>query len=82
MNWHRLSIPELFELLGINRQGLSTVAAAEKLDQIGPNELQEGKRKSIAGMFFGQFKDVMILILLSAAVISGFIGDLTDTIVI
>jgi len=82
VNWHRLSIPELFELLGINRQGLSTVAAAEKLDQIGPNELQEGKRKSIAGMFFGQFKDVMILILLSAAVISGFIGDLTDTIVI
>ncbi|MBK7556832.1 MAG: cation-translocating P-type ATPase [Chitinophagaceae bacterium] len=82
MNWHRLSIPELFELLGINRQGLSTVAAAEKLDQIGPNELQEGKRKSIAGMFFGQFKDVMILILLAAAVISGFIGDLTDTMVI
>ncbi|MGB5007960.1 MAG: cation-translocating P-type ATPase [Ferruginibacter sp.] len=82
MNWHRLSIPELFELLGINRQGLSTVAAAEKLEHIGPNELQEGKRRSIAGMFFGQFKDVMILILLAAAVISGFIGDLTDTIVI
>ncbi len=82
MNWHRLSIPELFELLGTNRQGLSTVTASEKLNQVGPNELQEGKRKSVAGMLLDQFRDVMILILLAAAVISGIIGDLTDTIVI
>ena len=50
--------------------------------QFGPNELQEGKKKSIAGMLLAQFKDVMILILLAAAIISGIIGDLTDTIVI
>lgn len=82
MNWHKLSIEETFELLGTTRQGLSTSAAEEKLQQSGPNELQEGKKKSIAGMFLAQFKDVMILILLAAAVISGIIGDLTDTIVI
>ena len=82
MNWHRLSIPETFELLGTTQQGLSANAAEEKLVQIGPNELQEGKKKSIAGMLLAQFKDVMILILLAAAIISGIIGDLTDTIVI
>ncbi len=82
MNWHRLSIVETFELLGTTQQGLSTNAAEEKLVHVGPNELQEGKKKSIAGMLLAQFKDVMILILLAAAIISGIIGDLTDTIVI
>jgi P-type Ca2+ transporter type 2C len=82
MNWHRLNIQEVFELLGTGQQGLSATNAEEKLLQIGPNELQEGKKKSIAAMLLAQFKDVMILILLGAAVISGIIGDLTDTIVI
>ena len=49
MNWHRLSIPEIFELLGTGQQGLSTASAAEKLQQTGPNELTEGKKKSIGG---------------------------------
>lgn len=82
MKWHRLSVPETFELLGTTQKGLSTSAAEEKLLQSGPNELQEGKKRSIAGMLLAQFKDVMILILLAAAIISGLIGDLTDTIVI
>ena len=82
MNWHRLSIAEVFELLGTSQQGLSVTAADEKLLRTGPNELQEGKKKSVAGILFSQFKDMMILILLGAAIISGIIGDLTDTIVI
>jgi len=40
MNWHKLSIPETFELLGTGRQGLSAIAAEEKLLETGPNELQ------------------------------------------
>lgn len=82
MNWHRLSIEETLELLDTRQQGLSTPDAEAKLLKYGPNELQEGKKKSIAGMLLGQFKDVMILILMAAAIISGIIGDLTDTIVI
>lgn len=82
MNWHRLSIEETFELLDTTPQGLSISDAEEKLLQYGPNELQEGKKKGVAAMLFDQFKDVMILILLVAAIISGIIGDLTDTIVI
>ena len=82
MNWHKLSISEVFELLGTNQQGLTANAAEEKLLQTGPNELEEGKKKSIAGMLLSQFKDVMILILLAAAIIAGLVGDLTDTVVI
>jgi Ca2+-transporting ATPase len=82
MKWHKLSILEIFLLLNTNQQGLSAIAAEEKLLHTGPNELQESKKKSIVLMLLAQFKDVMILILLAAAIIAGIVGDLTDTIVI
>jgi len=82
MNWHKQTIAEVFDSLGSNTQGLSASIAAAKLLQVGPNQLQEGKKKTMAGIFFGQFKDVMIVILLTAAIVSGIIGDLKDTIVI
>ncbi|WP_026898815.1 cation-translocating P-type ATPase [Daejeonella oryzae] len=82
MNWHRLSIEEVLEMLNSDAKGLSSSEAEEKLLQAGPNELEEGRKKSIIEIFLSQFKDVMILILLAAAIISGVIGDLTDTIVI
>lgn len=82
MNWYRLSLAETFELLDTRKQGLSTMDAEVKQLRYGLNELQEGKKKNIALMLLAQFKDVMILILLAAAIISGIIGDLTDTIVI
>ena len=82
MNWYRLSISKVFEQLDSGPEGLSSAAAEERLAKTGPNQLQEGKKKSIAGILLSQFKDVMILILFAAAIISGFIGDITDTIVI
>jgi Ca2+-transporting ATPase len=82
MNWYRLSISKVFELLDSGPQGLSFSAADEKLLKTGPNQLEEGKKKNIAGILLAQFKDVMILILFAAAIISGFIGNITDTIVI
>lgn len=82
MNWHRLKKEEIFELFGTSEKGLHDVRAEEKLAENGPNELEEGKKKSVAGILISQFKDVMILILIAAAIISGIIGDITDTIVI
>jgi len=82
MNWHKLTIPEVFGLLGAGREGLNAADAREGMEQWGPNEIQEGKRRGWAGILLLQFMDVMILILLAAAVISGIIGDITDTIVI
>ena len=82
MNWHKLSIEATFDSLGTNQQGLTAVLAQEKLQQFGPNELQEGKKNSVFKIFISQFKDVMILILVAAAIVSGVIGDITDTIVI
>lgn len=82
MNWHLIGTQEIFELLKSKQQGLSATEAEKRLLQHGPNELQEGKKKTAISIFLSQFKDVMILILLAAAVVSGIIGDATDTIVI
>ena len=82
MKWYQLKTDKLFEFLETNLQGLSQVIAEERLLKSGPNILEEGKMKSGINLFFSQFKDVMIVILLIAAIISGIIGDITDTIVI
>lgn len=82
MNWYRLAKEEIFEFLGTGPQGLSSSAAEHILFKVGPNELKEEKSKRAIGVLLDQFKDLMILILIVAAVISGIIGDLTDTLVI
>ena len=82
MHWYKFTIQEVFQQLHAKPGGYSSAEAAALLQQKGPNELQEGKQKTWMGILLAQFKDVMILILLAAAVISGFIGDFTDSIVI
>ncbi len=68
--------------MNANRQGLTTSVAEKKLLDIGLNELPESKKKTAIAIFFSQFKDLMILILLAAAFVAGLIGDITDALVI
>jgi len=82
MGWYRKDLTRIFNELKTSSQGLSAGEAAERLKRLGPNELVEKKKKSPFRMFLDQFLDFMILILIAAAVISGFIGDLSDTIAI
>lgn len=82
MHWHQLNTREVFQKLDSGYKGLTTEEAGQRLVSNGPNQLEETKKKTLAGIFFSQFKDVMVLVLLAAAVISGVIGDLADTIVI
>lgn len=82
INWHRLNSNEIFEITGSNPSGLTSAQVEERLAEVGYNELEEGQKKSVAAILLSQFKDLMIIILVSAAIISGLIGDLKDTIVI
>lgn len=62
--------------------GLSTKQAEENLAKYGKNALVEGKKKMAFQVFLEQFKDLMVIILIIAAVISAFTGDLESTLVI
>lgn len=81
--YYRESKEEVLKELGASeQQGLTSKAAQEKLAQVGPNALVEGKKKSVVEVFLEQFKDLMVIILIVAAVISAFTGNLESTAVI
>lgn len=82
MNYHFLSISENYQLLNTNKQGLHHSEAEERLSQYGKNVLVEKKKASVFILFLHQFKDVMIIILLLAALISYIISDIKDALVI
>jgi Ca2+-transporting ATPase len=62
--------------------GLSAQEAAKRLAADGPNELKEGKRISPFQIFLGQFKSLIIWILIAAGAISGVLGEVVDAIAI
>ncbi len=64
------------------QQGLSQSEAQSRLDQYGPNELEDKGMKSPWAILAEQFTDAMVLLLIVAAVVSGLIGEAQDTIVI
>jgi P-type Ca2+ transporter type 2C len=82
MNWWQLQIDDVFKKAGSSATGLTAEAAGAKLKEGGPNELQEKKRKTPLSIFLNQFKDFMIAVLLTAAIVAGIAGDITDTIII
>lgn len=70
MNYHLKSCDETFQSLQSSKDGLSSSEAAKRLEQYGPNKLNEAKKKSLVKRFFEQLADPMIIILLAAALIS------------
>ena len=63
-------------------EGLTAQEAARRLEQYGPNQLEEGKKKSPLVVFLEQFKDLLVVILIIAAAISMASGNIESTIVI
>ncbi len=82
MRWHQKDINDVIQEQRSSLQGISSEEAVRRLGEYGPNELKEKKKKTLFMMFLDQFRDFMILVLIAAAVVSGFIGELSDTIAI
>lgn len=82
MNWHLLNLEELKEIFGYKPKGLQQIDVDEKLSTHGPNELIRQKKKPLWLKFLKQFQDFMIIVLMASAVISGVMGDITDTVII
>ncbi len=82
VRWHRMETEEVIAELGTSAHGLSSSEAHRRLLESGLNILEEKKAKPPVMIFISQFGDLMIIILIVAAVISGFIGEISDTIAI
>ncbi len=80
--WHNRSAEEVLTQLGSKADGLAASEAAQRLAANGPNELTEGKRISPWQILLGQFKSLLIWILIGAGIISGVLGELVDAIAI
>ncbi len=81
-NWHAQSIGQVEEALHTGEAGLSSAEAQKRLAANGPNELKAKKKKTTLQMFLEQFKDFMVIILIVAAVVSGFLGEVVDACII
>jgi len=82
LNWHQKEFKDVLKELEVPAAGLRSDEARSRLAQYGRNELVEKGKRSVLAMIFDQFRDFMILILIAAAVVSGFLGEVADTIAI
>ncbi len=82
MNWHQKNIEEVFHELHSSSSGITEEESRIRIERFGLNVLKEKKKKPLFMIFLDQFRDFMILVLIAAAVISGVIGELSDTIAI
>ena len=81
MDYHIASVADTARALGSTPAGLAPATAQRRLAEHGKNELADVKKKTV-GQLLHQFTDVMILVLLAAAVISGLVGEAKSTYVI
>jgi Ca2+-transporting ATPase len=80
--WHQLSAAKTLEVLGTSEAGLTPEESLRRLSIYGPNSIHVKERRTPLRILLSQFKDFMILVLVVAAILSGIIGDLKDTLVI
>ncbi len=86
MEQYMRTVGDVLGQVGSSEAGLSSQEAARRLGQNGQNILKEGRRKSKLALFFAQFKDLMTVILIAAACLSGALalvtgdmGEVADT---
>ncbi|MBX7055481.1 MAG: hypothetical protein K1X36_11035, partial [Pyrinomonadaceae bacterium] len=82
MDAYSKPIADVLSGLTTTPDGLTGTEASERKLKFGPNELVEKPPASPWVIFLDQFRDLMIVILAAAAMISGWMGDLTDTAII
>ena len=79
---HNKSIKQVLQELRTSNKGLSEKEAEERLKQYGLNEIKDAKRISPWEIFLNQFKSVVLWILIAATIISAFLQEYIDAIVI
>ncbi|KON92162.1 ATPase [Rossellomorea marisflavi] len=83
MKFHEMRQEDIEKAINTDyQQGLSSADAENRKKQYGYNQLEEAEKQSALLVFFSQFKDFMVLVLLAATLISGLLGEYIDAIAI
>ncbi|WP_159726795.1 HAD-IC family P-type ATPase [Methylosinus sp. Ce-a6] len=80
--WHAVSVDDVVECLETHRNGLTPAEAERRLEAHGPNSLPTAKPRTALRRLLAQFHDVLIYVLLAAAVLAALLGHGVDTAVI
>ncbi len=81
--WFNKTSQETLEELAVDpSKGLSSNEVEKRREKYGLNKLNSKKQKSLLKMFFEQLNDILIYILLAAAIISGVLGEISDALII
>ncbi len=80
--YYQMTETEVRQAVNGSTEPLSADQVHKHQEKFGPNDLIEEKKKSTIQIFFGQFKDFLVIILIAAAIISGILDDLESAIVI
>lgn len=81
-NYYQLSSEEVKQEINGKQEPLTSAEVKAHQEKFGPNELVEGKKKTTLQIFLEQYKDFLVIILIAAAIASGFLGDAESAIVI
>lgn len=81
-NYYQLSSEETMKAVNGSTEPLTEEQVRANQEKYGPNELVEGKKKTILQIFLEQYKDFLVIILIIAAIASGFMGDIESAAVI
>ncbi|MFZ5352346.1 MAG: cation-translocating P-type ATPase [Bacillota bacterium] len=82
IEFHRKTSSEALQILNTTERGLDKSEVDKRRSSMGYNELMEKHKKSAVQVFFEQFKDFLVIILIAAAAVSAFLGKLESTLVI
>ncbi|MDP2624759.1 MAG: cation-transporting P-type ATPase, partial [Candidatus Peregrinibacteria bacterium] len=75
---HAKTKEQLFRLFKTHEQGLSESEINDRIKQYGSNTIEAKKKKPLILSFLEEFTDLMVIILIVAAIIAGFAGEPTD----
>jgi Ca2+-transporting ATPase len=76
--WHALKTEDVLRNLAVQEKGLATEEAQRRLEQYGPNQLQEAPRPTFLQMLWEQLNNFVVILLIVASVISALLGDYVE----
>ncbi|MEM2094589.1 MAG: HAD-IC family P-type ATPase, partial [Candidatus Bathyarchaeia archaeon] len=80
--YYAMDVDSVMKMLESTAGGLTEAEARDRLIKFGPNQISERKRVTALHIFADQFRDIFVLMLLAAALISAFIGEVVDAMTI